>query len=80
MSTKVIHVQAKAPDGSLVFDQAQSGKKYRRQLLCNAMLKLDEYAGIATLRVQELGVKGWAYYRYECRSSHCDYDDSIKWQ
>jgi hypothetical protein len=79
MSAKIIHVQAKKSDGSLVFNSSITGKTNRQYLIRSAMLKLDEYSGIATIRAQEEGARGWVYYRYECRSDHCEIDRTIKW-
>jgi hypothetical protein len=76
---KLIYVQAKSPDGSLVFNSSITGKSNRQYLIRSAILKLDEYSGIATIRAQEEGAHCWAYFRYECRSDHCDIDRSISW-
>jgi hypothetical protein len=79
MSTKFVHVQAKDPGGSLVFDSEVAGKSNRQKLIRFAMLRLDEYCSIATIRCQVEGARGWAYFRYECRSNHCDLDPTISW-
>lgn len=79
MISYIYRVRARSPCGDVVFDSSTMEYAALYSLFLMALAKLDEFSGIATLSVNLTGVNQFSFFRYECRSCHCDLEPSIKW-
>lgn len=78
MQAKTIHTQARTADKQLIFDKKVKGKKYRLQVLREALDALGESAG--EIRTQTIGAKAWAVYVRMPGSSNATLDPKNSWR
>ena len=75
--TKTTHCQAKDNTGTQVFDLQLEGKKYKLDLIRQAITAIKSTGGV--IRYQEINAKTWSKYRVEAGQDFAVMNNEIDW-